>query len=310
MDTKRSKKYTIPKLILVTILGLIGMILINKSNILNVKDYDTLFTCLKNYIIEILLGLICIISFFYYVLAYIIWLIFKPKKEIAYLSSIEDNIGTFITKNGKEYKYKNCNKIENNHYYVIKNQFYIYEVLEKCTDPNLSTPNLKESYWFTYYFPYNKYENTILLPVIYIIMIPGILTILFDKSNNKIFGFIWCLIPFVLIMYDLYLKIKNKKNPENKNDISTNENLRNLVIIIGALIPNLFLTYIISQIKDKTSKILFFGLLCVSVSFLGYTLSKILNNKEIEKNFKILFKLFIFLYIIGLIIFWLYLFTK
>ena len=242
MNTKRSKKYTIPKLILVTILGLIGIILIKKSNILSVNDYDALFACIKKYTIEILLGLICIIFFFYYALTYLIWLIYKPKKEIVYLLKNEDNICTFISKNGKEYKYKNCNKTENKHYYVIKNQFFIYEVLEECTDTNLTIPNLKERYWSTYYFPYNKYENTIILPFIYILMIPGILTILFDKSNNKIFGFIWCLIPFVLIMYDLFLKIKNKKNLGNEEHISTKENLRNLIIIIGALIPSLFLT--------------------------------------------------------------------
>ena len=53
MNTKRSKKYTIPKLILVTILGLIGIILIKKSNILSVNDYDALFACIKKYTIEI-----------------------------------------------------------------------------------------------------------------------------------------------------------------------------------------------------------------------------------------------------------------
>lgn len=125
MNTKRSKKYTIPKLILVTILGLIGIILIKKSNILSVNDYDALFACIKKYTIEILLGLMCIIFFFYYALTYLIWLIYKPKKEIVYLLKNEDNICTFISKNGKEYKYKNCNKTENKHYYVIKNQFFI-----------------------------------------------------------------------------------------------------------------------------------------------------------------------------------------
>ena len=68
MNTKRSKKYTIPKLILVTILGLIGIILIKKSNILSVNNYDALFACIKKYTIEILLGLMCIIFFFYYAL--------------------------------------------------------------------------------------------------------------------------------------------------------------------------------------------------------------------------------------------------
>ena len=159
MNTKRSKKYTIPKLILVTILGLIGIILIKKSNILSVNDYDALFACIKKYTIEILLGLMCIIFFFYYALTYLIWLIYKPKKEIVYLLKNEDNICTFISKNGKEYKYKNCNKTENKHYYVIKNQFFIYEVLEECTDTNLTIQNLKERYWSTYYFPYNKYEK-------------------------------------------------------------------------------------------------------------------------------------------------------
>lgn len=310
MNTKRSKKYTIPKLILVTILGLIGIILIKKSNILSVNNYDALFACIKKYTIEILLGLMCIIFFFYYALTYLIWLIYKPKKEIVYLSKIEDNICTFISKNGKEYKYKNCNKTENKHYYVIKNQFFIYEVLEECTDTNLTIQNLKERYWSTYYFPYNKYENTIILPFIYILMIPGILTILFDKSNNKIFGFIWCLIPFVLIMYDLFLKIKNKKNLGNEEHISTKENLRNLIIIIGTLIPSLFLTYTIYQVHDLLSKFIFFGLLCESISFLGYAISKVINNKKIEKIFKILIIIFALIYFIGLLTFCFYLFLK
>ena len=264
----------------------------------------------KKYTIEILLGLMCIIFFFYYALTYLIWLIYKPKKEIVYLSKIEDNICTFISKNGKEYKYKNYNKTENKHYYVIKNQFFIYEVLEECTDTNLTIPNLKERYWSTYYFPYNKYENTIILPFIYILMIPGILTILFDKSNNKIFGFIWCLIPFVLIMYDLFLKIKNKKNLGNEEHISTKENLRNLIIIIGALIPSLFLTYTIYQVHDLLSKFIFFGLLCESISFLGYAISKVINNKKIEKIFKILIIIFALIYFIGLLTFCFYLFLK
>jgi hypothetical protein len=123
-----------------------------------------------------------------------------------------------------------------------------------------------------YYSPFGNFEDIFLLPIVYVILIPGVLSFLMASGFDKIYGLIFSAVPLYAIIYDLIYKIKlNKSHNGHVDD-------RNLVnsffIFIGGIrvffvgILCLILFFIFFSIDDSVSRVIFLPfLLCVVLIF-------------------------------------------
>lgn len=77
----------------------------------------------------------------------------------------------------------------------------------------------KTSYWYNFYSPVGSFENILLLPIIYIILLTGTLNFISAEGSEQVYGIIFSVLPLYLIGYDLYHKIKrNNSDVKNKKD--------------------------------------------------------------------------------------------
>lgn len=80
----------------------------------------------------------------------------------------------------------------------------------------------KKSYWLNLYSPFGNFENICLLPIVYVILLPGILSLFISKGYQKLYGLVYSAFPIFIIIYDLFYKIKLRKSRE---DIKNESNL-------------------------------------------------------------------------------------
>lgn len=225
---------------LISSLGGLGFLFMYISGLFNVEDLDMLYECIYNNSILIAASLLFLGIFVYYWISFFLNII-PPKKEVLYLNEIDNGIAVFLNKKGKKFYYRinQTNLTEKLYYRVLKTKDYIYEILEK-TNENWLTKE-KKSYWLNYYSPMGNFENIFLLPIVYIIFLPGFLSILMSKGYQKIYGIIYIIVPLYAILYDLIYKIKlkqsNYKEIDETNFIKSYKILKNaiLIIIVGII---------------------------------------------------------------------------
>jgi len=140
-----------------------------------------------------------------------------------------------------------------------------------------------------FYSPIGNYENLFLLPIVYVILLPGLLSFFMSKGFQKMVGIIYSAVPLYIIIYDLIYKIKLKKSDSNTIDhtifYKSYEILKNIISIIVSgilciVLMNLFLKSSSFNVKLFLSPILICGL-----CFIGLDLSKILKNNKAENLF-------------------------
>ena len=215
MKNKVLEHYPLGGMIIVTLLTTIGLIILYFVGIFNIKSFPDFYNIIYNQGIAVIfsgffifIGLYCYISFFKNV-------ILKPKQDTLLLKDIKGNYFIFVDKKGKRFEYHDDNlsnimNIKENEYYeVLRTCNYISEV-KNVSNHTFDIPKTKKSYWFNYYSPYGNFENIFLLPIIYVILLPGLLSFLMSKGEEKIFGILFMGYPAYLIIYDLVYKIRNK----------------------------------------------------------------------------------------------------
>lgn len=215
MKNKILKHYPLGGMLIVTMLTTIGFALLYFLGLFNIKSFSDFYNIIYNQGMVVIfssffifVGLYCYISFF-------INVIIKPKKDILLLKDINGNFYTFVNKSGKKFEYFDENLVqimnmeENKFYEVLRSYDYIVEV-NHVSNHTFNIPKTKRSYWFNYYSPYGNFENIFLLPIIYVILLPGLLSFLISKGFEKIFGLLFMGYPAYLIIYDLLYKIRNK----------------------------------------------------------------------------------------------------
>lgn len=163
-------------------------------------------------------GQVVVFAFFYliifvYSIIYIIRnIIIKPKQTILYLKKEDKNKYYFIDMKGHSYIYKDLNnnyKIDT-FYDVLKTRNIIFNIIGISQD-KFKMPEKNKNYWFNFYLPFGKFENVLILPVIYAIMIGSLVAILFLDLTF----IIPLLITISTIIYDA--KYKKKKNKIQKD---------------------------------------------------------------------------------------------
>lgn len=207
----REKYFATGGLLIVTILGLFGFAFIILSGIFRVASFDMLYKCIASN------GMILIIGLFFFIISIICWVKFisnilvEPKKEVVYLYNNGKN-KYFLDSKGKKYDDDGFDVEENKFYYVYKTSDYIYEIIdESIYASNNFEPIERLQYWTNLYTPFDKMEDIVLLPILYVMFIPGLLAVVMADGIGKIPCLPMMLIPGFFIGYDFVYKIKKKK---------------------------------------------------------------------------------------------------
>ncbi len=288
-DEIKRQYYSSGSLIIISILGFVGILLIYYSGIFSIKDMNLLYDCIsKN-------GAMIIFGAFFFGISLYCWIMFflnfivSPQKEILYLYKNEKNEMYFISKKGKKFEYNfNDKSIEENTYYlVLKTKDYIYEIIEKTNDNWI--PNEKKNYWMNLYSPAGNFENIIILPVIYVMLLICTLSFFMSKGYQKIYGVVISIIPLYVIIYDLIYKIKLKqadyKEIDERKIFKSYEILQNSITIIGSIIILAIFIFIFLKMSDLTSKLIFLPFLGCGLCTFGAVTARAFNKYQLEKVF-------------------------
>jgi len=198
-------------MLIITILGIAGVLILFFSGIFSITSYEEFcyYVCK--------MGMEAIISIFFIVVCLYVWFLFftekmlPAKRETLYLLETEKEICKFINKKGKNFFLQNDGDYKvGNYYSVLKTHRTIKKVL-KISSETFDIPKEKRSYWLNFYSPMGDFENVFLLPIVYVILLPGLLSMFISEGFEKIFGLIWIIVPTYIISYDLACKINLKK---------------------------------------------------------------------------------------------------
>ena len=167
-----SSEFPWQAMLIVSCLGLIGILMLFISGCFNIKNYDELYMCFSDY------GLAIIFGMFFVGVSIYCWILFfrnvvlKPKKVTLYLLGVEDSKIKFIDKKGKVFLFYNFNTniIDvGKYYYVLKTHNSIKEILNESYE-TFKVVKEKKSYWLNFYSPIGNFEDMLLLPILYIIL--------------------------------------------------------------------------------------------------------------------------------------------
>lgn len=304
----RQRHFATGGLIIVSILGCVGMLLIFLSGIFNIKNLSMLYVCVSENGIMIIFGLFFFIVFLYCWLLFFLNVIIKPKKEILYLYKNKNNEVYFINRKGKKFECENHNIKENHYYYVLKTRDYIYEILGESNEIfNNWTPKEKKSYWLNFYSPIGNFEDIFLLPIVYVILLPGLLSFIMSEGYEKIFGLIFSIVPLYVIGYDLIYKIRLKKTNNKVDDtffVRSYDVLIKTISIIAVTILCIFLINIFLRLSDFTSKLIFAPFLGCGLCSAGTVISNAFKNYKLKNIFSKGYIIIFLIYWFGFITFW------
>ena len=300
-----SSEFPWQAMLIVSCLGLIGILMLFISGCFNIKNYDELYMCFSDY------GLAIIFGMFFVGVSIYCWILFfrnvvlKPKKVTLYLLGVEDSKIKFIDKKGKVFLFYNFNTniIDvGKYYYVLKTHNSIKEILNESYE-TFKVVKEKKSYWLNFYSPIGNFEDMLLLPILYIILLPGILSIIMSDGFTKIYGIIYSIFPFLILIYDFIYKYKlnnNKDEIDNIKILKFYALFLDVIKIIAVVVINVGLLYIYINTFDYISKFIILPFCLCSLCVFGDVISKILNNNSMVKFFN---KCYIFMFILYLIIF-------
>ena len=304
----RQNNFSTGGMVIVSGLGIVGLLMIYFSGIFDVEDTNAIYECVsKN-------GMMIIFGSFFFAVSMYCWILFflnivlPPKREVLYLNKISGGNAFFLNKKGKSfnYKMKHDNFEKNTYYLVLKTHDYIYKIIEKTND--IWIPKEKKSYWLNYYSPMGNFENIFLLPIVYVILLPGVLSFLMSKGYQKIFGVVYSIIPMYAIIYDLIYKIKlnrsNNKKIDETNFLLSYEFLENFISIAGVSVIVIILLNIFFRLSDLISILIFLPFLGCGLCTLGLVISRAFNNFYLEKLFYKGYIIIFLIYWFGFLSFW------
>jgi hypothetical protein len=102
-------------------------------------------------------------------------------------------------------------KKEENYDVLVKNKTIISITGKSNISIQMESEVKKESYWLTLYLNNVKYENLVLLPIVYVMVIPVLINLFFSKGLHRIIWLHVGLVGIYIIANDFYQKRKNAK---------------------------------------------------------------------------------------------------
>lgn len=296
-----NENYPLGGMLLIPLFLCFGIYCIIESNILSVNSKEMLYAVLSENAIVLCGGMVFIAAVLLISISFVLNVIIKPKKEILYFYDIEDNTSIFINKKGKKFKTLDCQKEPKKYYYVLKTKDLIYEVLEECNEIiDDWDKEIKKSYWFNFYTPMGFHEDILLLPLLYVFLIPGILSIIMTKGYGKIFGIIYISYLMFYLIYDLIYKLNQNKSQNVIYKLNKfHEIFYDFLPFVCQLIALAIIIILMFYTKDTFSKIMFLPFLILIILSTLSTLGKSLKNTKLEKIFIKIFGLIFFTFWFG-----------
>lgn len=156
-----------------------------------------------------------------------------------------------------------------------------------------------------------NFENVFLLPIVYVIFLPGLLSTVISNGFDKVYGIIWCLIPGLIIIYDLIIKIKLKKT--GKKEVSELNNSRLTLSfdvitkglnILTAIIINAVLIYLFILCEDNISRLILSPFCLCGLSTLGYSITSLTKSNKAMTFFGKTYIVIFLIYWFGFLIFY------
>lgn len=288
-------------LIFATAFIIIGFLILSFTGLFEINSYHELYKYLMYQAMPAIFSIFFIGVGIYLWVLYIRNVFTKSKSEILYLHEIDDeNICTFLNKRGKKYYYPNSGLEVTKYYKVMKTADKIDKVLGIYAS-TFKVPNEKNSYWLNCYLPVGNYENVFLLPILYVILLPGLISLILSPGYQKIYGAIYSVLPAFLILYDAYFKYKKR---QGDSEVNTNflDNIfcfvKLIIQIVAPIILLIMLLIFWTKTTDNFSKIALLPFILCVVCSVGMTIAKTFNNRKLvnlfNKSYVIIFLIFWF----------------
>lgn len=160
------------------------------------------------------------------------------------------------------------------------------------------------------YSPAGNYEDIWLLPIAYIILLPGILSFIMAEGYQKISSVRYIAPLLFLIIYDGIYKIKLKKSKgiDESKFLKAYETFKRIKVVIFASIMCVALSITLSityfYMADNTSKLMFLPFLMGGLFAAGMILAKVFKFHELQKIFKNFFLIIFLIFWFGMLIYW------
>ncbi len=195
-------------LIIIITLGIIGVLIIYntwdcdfpKGGIIEYLWYHGL-----EFFMSLLFIILAIVAIYKSIINYLI----PPAKDIMYLKEISYNTMYFVDRQGKKISYfeKNPQYKIGKYYLVLRSTDEIKEVYEETND-TFEIVKEKESYWVNMYTPFGNFEDILILPIGYLFLIIGVISIILSEPEEIAYGIAFTIIPAFIIIYDyIYINV-------------------------------------------------------------------------------------------------------
>ena len=289
MDYNKKKKeilketYPLGGMLIIGGLGIFGLVILYLSGIFSITDYKSFYEVISKNGVPVIFSLFFVILFLYILNSYISFIFAKPKERVLYLTKDEDDDLVFLNRKGKKINYWFRDKsIESDkNYKVVMINDSILEIVGPASEEWKVEP--KRSYWLNYYSPVGNFEDMFMLPIVYVIELPGLLEIIMAPGYQKLIGVIWSIIPMYAIIYDFIYKLRfNKNNPIyiSESKMIETYGILNYLIVIIVIIAMIGFTIYLSFLINNIIFRMFFGLMVVILLFRIKDVIKEIRNKD------------------------------
>ena len=226
-------------MIIVFILSIIGFVILWGTGAFNISSFTELYNYLYVHGFAAIISLFFIIIGLYVLIRLILDVIVKEKNVTMCLYDIDKedtdfSIYTFLDKRGKKinfYSKENNSDYEVGKYYIVsKKNGEIIKIIGQ-SNQTFELTKIKESYWMNTYTIFGNFEDVLVLPIVYVIALPGVLSAIMSKGFDKIYGIIMAALPVFVIVYDAIYKIKKSKSSYGEGL----DNEKGLKVFSGAL---------------------------------------------------------------------------
>lgn len=144
---------------------------------------------------------------------YIVNVLIKPKKEVLYLSKVDqsdkETLLHFLDKRGNGFQclvLSTQSFLTDKFYEVIKTKSYV-KYIGNISNDSFEIKKEKRNFWLCVYTPMWKYENIFLLPILYMIAFMAIAPIFVVGTINLPL----MIVSIYFIIYDIAYKLRNWK---------------------------------------------------------------------------------------------------
>ena len=306
-------------MIIVFILSIIGFIILWGTGAFNISSFTDLYNYIYVHGMEAIISLFFIAFGLYVLIKSILDVILKEKNVIMYLHNIDKvnadvTLYQFIDENGKTFNfYSNQNNNEykvGNYYNVSKKNGEIISVLGQF-DQTFDINKTKVSYWKNLYTIFGNFEDVLVLPIVYVIALPGVLSTIMATGLDKIYGIIFSALPIFVIIYDAIYKIKKSKSAygeglDNEKGLKVFSGVLKAINGVKVFAISIIVTFLFIGVQTIEEKIIVLPFLIISI-LLG--VSFITSHIDDDKIQNVIGKLSIGVFLLfwfGMLIFFAY----